>query len=66
MELTKTFKKHTSLTCTSRYGNHLGLPMILGCVVVLGGVANMAPYAISSSLILVIHDNMINETNYIV
>jgi hypothetical protein len=29
-------------------------------------VANMAPYAISSSLILVIHDNMINETNHIV
>jgi hypothetical protein len=27
-------------------------------------VANMAPYAIS--LILVIHDNMINETNIIV
>jgi hypothetical protein len=29
-------------------------------------VANMAPYAISSSLILVIHDNMINGTNHIV
>jgi hypothetical protein len=29
-------------------------------------VANMASYAISSSLILVIHDNMINETNHIV
>jgi hypothetical protein len=29
-------------------------------------VANMAPYAISSSLILVIHDNMINETNHFV
>jgi hypothetical protein len=29
-------------------------------------VANMAPFAISSSLILVIHDNMINETNHIV
>jgi hypothetical protein len=27
-----------------------------------GCVANMATYAISSSLILVIHDNMINET----
>jgi hypothetical protein len=26
----------------------------------------MAPYAISSSLILVIHDNMINGTNHIV
>jgi hypothetical protein len=26
----------------------------------------MASYAISSSMILVIHDNMINETNYIV
>jgi hypothetical protein len=30
------------------------------------GVANMASYAISSSLILVIHDNMINGTNHIV
>jgi hypothetical protein len=30
------------------------------------GVANMAPFAISSSLILVIHDNMINATNHIV
>jgi hypothetical protein len=30
------------------------------------GVANMASYAISSSLILVIHDNMIIETNLIV
>jgi hypothetical protein len=29
-------------------------------------VANMAPYAISSSLILVIQDNMINGTNQIV
>jgi hypothetical protein len=29
-------------------------------------VANMAPYAISSSLILVIHDNMINGTNHVV
>jgi hypothetical protein len=29
-------------------------------------VANMASYAISLSLILVIHDNMINETNHIV
>jgi hypothetical protein len=29
-------------------------------------VANMASYAISLSLILVIHDNMINGTNYIV
>jgi hypothetical protein len=29
-------------------------------------VANMAPYAISSSLILVIHDNMITGTNHIV
>jgi hypothetical protein len=29
-------------------------------------VANMAPDAISSSLIMVIHDNMINETNHIV
>jgi hypothetical protein len=29
-------------------------------------VANMASYAISSSLILVIHDNMINGTNHIV
>jgi hypothetical protein len=29
-------------------------------------VAIMAPYAISSSLILVIHDNMINGTNNIV
>jgi hypothetical protein len=29
-------------------------------------VANMASYAISSSLILVIHDNMIIETNHIV
>jgi hypothetical protein len=26
----------------------------------------MAPFAISSSLVLVIHDNMINETNHIV
>jgi hypothetical protein len=26
----------------------------------------MAPYAISSSLILVIHDNMINGTNHII
>jgi hypothetical protein len=29
-------------------------------------VANMASYVISSSLILVIHDNMINGTNHIV
>jgi peptidyl-tRNA hydrolase len=29
-------------------------------------VATMAPFAISSSLILVIHDNMINGTNHIV
>jgi hypothetical protein len=29
-------------------------------------VANMAPSAICSSLILVIHDNMINGTNHIV
>jgi hypothetical protein len=29
-------------------------------------VANMASYAICSSLILVIHDNMTNETNHIV
>jgi hypothetical protein len=28
--------------------------------------ANMASYAISSSMILVIHDNMINGTNHIV
>jgi hypothetical protein len=32
----------------------------------LHGVPNMALYAISSSLILVIHDNMINETNLII
>jgi hypothetical protein len=32
----------------------------------LKAVANMAPFAISSSLILVIHDNMINVTNHIV
>jgi hypothetical protein len=30
------------------------------------GLANIASYAISSSLILVIHDNMIIETNHIV
>jgi hypothetical protein len=29
-------------------------------------VATMASYAISSSMILVIHDNMINGTNHIV
>jgi hypothetical protein len=29
-------------------------------------VANLASYAISSSLILLIHDNMINGTNHIV
>jgi hypothetical protein len=29
-------------------------------------VANMASYAISSSMILVIHDNMINGTNHVV
>jgi hypothetical protein len=29
-------------------------------------VANMTSYAISSSMILVIHDNMINGTNHIV
>jgi hypothetical protein len=29
-------------------------------------VANMASYDISSSMILVIHDNMINGTNHIV
>jgi hypothetical protein len=29
-------------------------------------VANMASYAISSSMILMIHDNMINGTNHIV
>jgi hypothetical protein len=32
----------------------------------LHGVANMAIYAISLSLILVIHDNMVNGTNLIV
>jgi hypothetical protein len=32
----------------------------------LVSVANMAPFAISSSLILAIHDNMINGTNHIV
>jgi hypothetical protein len=31
-----------------------------------GAVANMASYAISSSLILVIRDSMINGTNHIV
>jgi hypothetical protein len=37
------------------------------CFEILGnGVANMASYAISSSMILVIHDNMINVTNHIV
>jgi hypothetical protein len=30
------------------------------------GVANMATYAISSSMILVIHDNIINGTDHIV
>jgi hypothetical protein len=35
-------------------------------IIVAGFVANMAPLAISSSLILVIHDNMINGTNHIV
>jgi hypothetical protein len=29
-------------------------------------VANMAPFTISSSLILVIYDNMINRTNHII
>jgi hypothetical protein len=29
-------------------------------------VANMTSYAINSSMILVIHDNMINVTNHIV
>jgi hypothetical protein len=33
---------------------------------ILATVANMASYAISSSLILVIYDNMINGTNHIV
>jgi hypothetical protein len=32
----------------------------------INSVANMASYAISSSLILVIHDNMIIGTNHIV
>jgi hypothetical protein len=32
----------------------------------VGFVVNMAPFSISSSLILVIHDNMINGTNHIV
>jgi hypothetical protein len=32
----------------------------------LQSVANMAPYGISSSLILAIHDNMVNGTNHIV
>jgi hypothetical protein len=31
-----------------------------------GAVANIASYVISSSMILVIHDNMINGTNHIV
>jgi hypothetical protein len=37
--------------------------MLTNDVVLL--VANMASYAFSSSLILVIHDNMINGTNHI-
>jgi hypothetical protein len=36
------------------------------CTNVRPTVANMASYSISSSLILVIHDNMINGTNHIV
>jgi hypothetical protein len=35
-------------------------PSASGCL----DVANMAPYAISSSSILMIHDNMINGTNH--
>jgi hypothetical protein len=56
---------------------HLGMvilyPMFFQSVIHLSGgwivvliVANMTPYAISSSLTLVIHDNMINGTNHIV
>jgi hypothetical protein len=41
-----------------------------GCVVINHQkgeiVVNMASYAIKSSMILVIHDNMINGTNHIV
>jgi hypothetical protein len=41
-----------------------------GCVVINHQkgeiVANITSYAISSSMILVIHDNMINETNHII
>jgi hypothetical protein len=36
------------------------------CVPACVDVVNMASYAISSSMILVIHDNMINGTNHIV
>jgi hypothetical protein len=40
--------------------------IISGHEVELTDVANMASYAISLSMILVIHDNMINGTNHIV
>jgi hypothetical protein len=40
--------------------------MVLFAMQDLEAVANMTSYAISSSLILVIHDNMINGTNYVV
>jgi hypothetical protein len=33
---------------------------------ILGSYTNIASYVISSSLIIVIHDNMINMTNHIV
>jgi hypothetical protein len=44
-----------NLSKFDRHGSH-------SCIL----VANMASYAISSSLILVIHDNMVIGTNHIV
>jgi hypothetical protein len=47
----------------------VSIPMCLCvkmCLSWVVSVANMASYAISSSMILVIHDNMINGTNHIV
>jgi hypothetical protein len=44
----------------------IGLMLILGVNMFYIHVANMASYAISSSMILVIHDNMINGTNHII
>jgi hypothetical protein len=55
----------------SNFGQFSQIYVCFACVVINHQkrgeiVVNMAPFSISSSFILVIHDNMINETNHIV